>query len=211
MLDLARARKDDVFFDLGCGWAQNLIIAATEFGVKKCIGFESNESRYRKAKERVDAWYRKRRSLSNRIDMIHGDLEELFEGEYKGENLKEATIVLYTLDTGDSILKRLSRTLAKGCRLVYYYHCLFPEIKPDRVNYPFFVSRVAFKKPVSELDWLRSIVQKRTSSIVPGARPTVDELWDELSHDYRIQGLGNVNKTVQEYKRRLRRSLRSKG
>src|SRR5882672_2122716 len=62
MLKLVEAGKDDVFYDLGCGWGQNLIVAATEFGVRKCVGIEMLTHRFRKAKEFVS-----KRSLSKQI------------------------------------------------------------------------------------------------------------------------------------------------
>jgi len=88
---------------------------------------------------------------------------------------------------------------------VYYYNTLFPEIKGDRSDFPFYVSIFPFKRPVSELDWLNSIIQKKASSLIPGAVPSTDELWEELTHDYDYLGLrGDARK----YRERLRRSLR---
>jgi len=38
MLSLARVGPSDVFYDLGSGWGQNLIIAITEFMLKEQLG-----------------------------------------------------------------------------------------------------------------------------------------------------------------------------
>ena len=38
---VAEIKTDDVFYNLGCGHAQNLVLAATEYGVKDCIGIEN--------------------------------------------------------------------------------------------------------------------------------------------------------------------------
>ena len=45
MLALAAVGKGDVFYDLGSGWGQNLIVALTEFGVRRPLElkFEGNE------------------------------------------------------------------------------------------------------------------------------------------------------------------------
>ncbi len=200
MLKLARARKDDVLYDLGCGWGQNLIIAATEIGVKKCFGIERLKLRHLKARKRV-----KQRSLTPR-NIIRGQFEDLFEGKIKEANLKDATIVLYALGTDKEILEKLASQLQKGCRLIYYYNALFPEIKPDAVDYPFYVSVSPFKHPTSELDWLRSVVHKKKSSLIRDNEPTAQELWDELDHDYDVLGLSKND--VRGYQRRLKKFLK---
>ncbi len=200
MLRLARARRDDVFYDLGCGWAQNLIVAATEFGVRKCVGIERDKRRYLKAVQRVRA-----RGLSPRIKIVRGNFEDLVDGTLAGEDIKEASIVFYGLSTSAEFLERLSNRLKKGARLAYYYNTLFPEIKADGSDYPFYVSTHPFTKPVSERDWLDSIIRKKKSTLKTGSKPSTKELWDELIHDYDYWGLrGEVGK----YRTRLRRSLR---
>lgn len=199
MLELARADQKDVFCDLGCGWAQNLLVAATEFGVRRCIGVELRRSRYLKAQERVKRW-----ALSRRIRIVLGDLEEFIDRKDSG--IEDATIIFYGLNTSPDLLSNLSRKLRRGCRLVYYRRALFPEIKPDAARYPFYVSVFPFKRPESELDWLTSVVNKRTSSLVPGKRPTVEELWHELHHDYEVLGLRGE---IRKYHRRLSQVLES--
>ena len=200
MLRLAGTRESDVFYDLGCGWAQNLLVAASEFGVKKCVGIERDERRHLKARRRVRA-----RSLSHRIKIIRGNFEDLVDGDLDEGSIEEATILFYGLSTSAELLDRLSERMRSGCRLVYYYNTLFPEIKGDRSDFPFYVSIFPFKRPVSELDWLNSIIQKKASSLIPGGVPSTDELWEELTHDYDYLGLrGDARK----YRERLRRSLR---
>ena len=200
MLRLARAGKDDVFYDLGCGWAQNLIVAATEFGVRKCVGIERDKRRYAKAVQRVRA-----RNLSSRIKIIHENFEDLIDGNLTGENINKATIVFYGLSTSTDFLERLSDKMRKHARLVYYYNTLFPEIKADKSDYPFYVSKHPFTRPVSEHDWLASIIQKEKSSLGNRRKPTTDELWQELTHDYDYWGL---RAEVGKYRTRLRRALR---
>ena len=64
MLRLAKAGRNDVFYDLGSGWGQNLIIALTEFNVKKAVGFEINKSRREKAENRLRRWSAKRKDIT---------------------------------------------------------------------------------------------------------------------------------------------------
>jgi len=196
-LNLAKAGLNDVVFDLGCGWAQNLITAVTEFNVKKCFGIERQKLRGQKAKERV-----KERSLTDRITIIYGDFEEMIKGNFKEVKIEDVTIILYLLETEKEIIDQLSKKLQEGCRLVYYYNALIPEIKPDAIDHPFYVSTFPFKRPSSELDWLRSIVIKRKSSLVVGKEPSAEELWDELYHDHNVDGLKRSD--VKNYQQRLK-------
>ena len=78
-----------------------------------------------------------------------------------------------------------------------------PEILADRRDYPFLVSGFPFRKPKSSLEWLKSVVGKEVSSVSHGS-PTEDELWDELIHDYDVNG--EVSE-VDRYKRRLKAIL----
>jgi precorrin-6B methylase 2 len=201
MLRLLKAKPRDVFYDLGCGWAQNLIVAATEFGVRKCVGVERDKRRYHKAVQRVRA-----RNLTSRIKIVQGNFEDLVDGMLAGEDVGAATIVFYGLSTSADFLERLSNSMKRGARLAYYYNTLFPEIKADRSDYPFYVSTHPFTRPVSERDWLDSIIRKEKSSLVPNGKPSTSELWDELTHDYDYWGLRGE---VARYRSRLRNSLKS--
>jgi len=129
MLSLARANENDVLVDLGCGWAQNLIIAATEFNVKNCYGIERLRRRYSKAKQRV-----RQRSLSDRITILEGQFEDFVDGNFKEAKIDDATVIIYALETDRDIIDQLSRKIKEECRLVYYFNGLFPEIKADAID-----------------------------------------------------------------------------
>lgn len=199
MLRLADAREEEVLFDLGSGWGQNLIIAATEFGVRTCVGVERLKPRYRKSLERI-----RNLSLSNQISVYHAQFEDLVDGLITGVSLGSATIVIYALETDEELTKQLSSQLKPGCRLLYYYNALFPEIMPDGSDYPFFVSRQPFTRSESEQGWLTSIIRKPHSSA--GGPPCETELWEELYHDYDVMGLGRAQ--VRGYRTRLLKAIR---
>ncbi len=201
MFKLAKAGKNDVIFDLGCGWAQNLIIAVTELYVKKCYGIECIKSRCKEAKDRVNG-----KSISNQITIIQGYFQDLIEGKFKEVKIEDATIVIYALETEEGVVDQLSKKLQEGCRLVYYYNGLIPEIKSDAIDHPFYVSTFPFKRPSSELDWLRSVVKKGKSSLIEGKKPSAKELWDELYHDYNVDGLKRSD--VRDYQKRLKQILK---
>lgn len=198
MLRLARVGSSDVFYDLGSGWGQNLIIAITEFHVKKAVGIEKDRERHHVATERLKGWG----ITPSRATVIFEDFDKLLAGSAGAADLGEATVVFYGLSTDRVLLGRLQRRLRKGTRLIYWYSCLFPEILPDRAHYPFFVSIVPFNRPRSQYEWLSAVVRKKQSSLAPGKRPTLDELWYELIHDYDVN---RVRDRIEKYDKRLRR------
>lgn len=209
MFKLANIDKDDIFLDLGCGWGQNLIVALTEFNVKKAIGIENNSERNKIARKRLER-LEKIGISKNRHDVIKADFDyEFLRDKVKEYKLSDATCVFYGLSTSKSLLNKIEKRMKKGTRMICYYDCLFPEIMPnkDGVDFPFFVYTFPFKKTTSEIKWLQTIVQKEHSTITRNAKPTIEELWDELRHDYDIQA-DSID--VDNYKERMTKILRKK-
>ncbi len=202
MLDLARVGSADIFYDLGSGWGQNLIIAITEFHVKRAVGIEKDRERHDVCVERLQTW----KIPSSRGTVLLEDFDKLLAGRVKGANLGEATVVFYGLSTGRLIIDRLRRHLKRASRLIYYYNCLFPEIMPDRVEFPFYMSVAPFRRPRSQSEWLSAIIRKKKSSVAPGKRPGLDELWYELAHDYDVN---RIRDRIDDYENRLKKTLGS--
>lgn len=207
MLKLANVNKNDVFFDLGCGWGQNLIIALTEFNVKKGIGFEYNQERNKIAKRRLERLV-KIGIKANRYDIRIEDFEtDLLNEKIPGLKLSDATVVFYGLSTSKRLFNKMNHRFANGCRLICYYDCLFPEIVPDKnkIDFPFYVHTFPFKKTSSEQEWLSTIVMKKRSTLRKKKNPSISELWDEIHHDYDI----NYHKEdADDYKDRMKRLLK---
>lgn len=203
MLRLVNIKKGDIFYDLGSGWGQNLILALTESDADKVVGIEQDRERRDVSLKRLDRWARSYPALKGRYRLVPGDFESLLEGELEGASLREATVVFYGLSSYKELLEGLEKNWKglRGRRLIY--HWLFPEILPDRKDYPFFVSEFPFKKPRTELEWLNKVVGKERSSIKEGA-PDTKELWDELTHDYDLKREAHE---IPFYKKRLREAL----
>ena len=131
----------------------------------------------------------------------------MLKGRLKGASLSEATVVFYGLSTYKALIEGIGNQWESGTgrrRFVYYYRWLFPEILADARDYPFLLSEFPFKKPKSVLEWLKSTVGKEHSSIGKG-EPSEDELWDELTHDYDVDGdLGEIRR----YESRLKAVLK---
>jgi len=207
MLRLAGAGTDDLFYDLGSGWGQNLIIAVSEFGVRKAIGVEVNESRRRKSLRRIYEWSFRQHDVVERIEVLSADFEKRLVQGQEISHLKEASIVFLGLTSSPEIVDGLAKQLPDGCRLVYYYNCLIPEITPQRIDFPFYLSTKPFLRTKDELEWLRSVVSKPASSLHSG-KPNKRELWAELTHDYRVSARFATG-TIRDYRDRLKRASRS--
>jgi precorrin-6B methylase 2 len=206
MLNLAGAGPRDIFWDLGCGWGQNLIVALMEFDVARAVGIENDASRKRKCEERLKRRQKICPPLVGRWTVIEGDFEKVLARKTPNTDLGNSTIVFYGLTTGRGVADSIGRHLVSGARLVYYFNGLFPEMLPDRVDFPFYVSVYPFKKPQSEVEWLSAIVGKKCSTLEKGQQPSVSELWDELGHDGDVYG----ENFVSDYKRRLEKILQRK-
>jgi precorrin-6B methylase 2 len=201
LFNLAHMGKDDTFYDLGSGWGQSLILAVTEFGAGKAVGIEKDAERVKVSLERI-----RRRGIEDRATVVLGDFGDLYTGELSGCHLSEPTVIMYALTDDDSLIGSMKKQARRGCRLIYYFNGLFTEIKPQKVDFPFYVSTVPFESPKSEVDWLSSVVRKKASSLKKGEAPTSQELWEELTHDYDVYS-GDPH-AVSYYKRSLRRMLK---
>jgi precorrin-6B methylase 2 len=202
MFDLAKLSKNDVFYDLGSGWGQALIIAVTEYHVKRAVGIERDLERQMVSNSRL-----RRRKLEGQARIVPGNFDDLYSDKLPMASLSEPSVIFYGLTTDDELITAVRKKARSGCRLIYYFNGLFPEIKAEEVDFPFFVSKVPFKKPKSEHDWLNSILRKKQSSLGRRGRPSVKELWDELTHDYDAYSEDTAD--VAYYKRKLREVLAS--
>lgn len=194
MLQLAELDKDDIFYDLGCGHGQNLIVALTEFSVSEAVGIELDKERAWRAELRL-----KELGLDDRGKIIEGDFQKMLTPA----RLRKATAIFFGIETDTVTLSRIARVWKRcgpGRKLVFYERHLIPEIMPDAADPPFFVSRSPFRKPTSKRGWLSKVVLQPEGMVGRKAIPTQRELWDELSHNLDVLGMrGNV----EEYRERL--------
>jgi SAM-dependent methyltransferase len=102
---LKPSSEKDVFFDLGCGYANPCIWIADK--VKCSVGFETFIPRYRKARLRVE------KSGKRNISIIRRNFERI--------SFKDATIVYSTLGIMWRTLRRINRECKKGTRLILFY------------------------------------------------------------------------------------------
>ena len=141
--------------------------------------------------------------------MVHCNFDLLLKGLLPETPLQEATIIFYGLTTDSRILQGIEKGW-ENCRgkrrLLYYHNCLFPEILPDEVDFPFYVARFPFRHTTSKIEWLRSVLNKRISSIERGKLADEKELWDELSHDADVLA---DREEIEYYRQKLEEITRS--
>jgi predicted RNA methylase len=160
LLNLARASKRDVFYDLGSGLGQLCVVAVEEFGVRKAVGIELHRGRAMKAAERVQ-----KLGLSEKI--------EIWNEDYMESDLHEATIVYCGHTEVEDDIPYLEEHLSKGCRYVTLF-LPFVGVVPTAVDYPFYVMEVPFRKTGDVSLWISKVLSRRA---------TVDELYHELDTD----------------------------
>ncbi len=106
-MEVAKATKDDVLCDLGCGDGRILTTAVKDFGIKAAFGYEIREDLFKTASAEVQ-----KQNLLERVRIFNKDL---FSAD-----LKEATLItLYLTTYANERLKPKLRAEARpGSRIV---------------------------------------------------------------------------------------------
>ena len=198
MLTLAKAGKDDVFCDFGSGFGQNLVIALTEFDVKKAIGVESDDTRAWRSGQRLEDLGLDEKGKGK---IIFGPFED-----FDDKDLRKVTILFYGLGGGDEIVSRLQRVWNDGKsrrRLIWNDWHPIPEAFPDEVDYPFFLTHFPqTRKKYPARDWLSRVVLQPETMFREDVKRSERDLWKEFAHNMDVLAFRN---DVAEYKRRLRK------
>ena len=143
MFKLARLSKKDTFYDLGCGNSNAVYIAATENKVKKAIGVE-------KRKKSVASLLEKTRSLRN-AKVIINDIRKV--------DISEGSVFLFWFHdekTVKQMMQKFSAELKGGSRIITIWAP--PDlIIPNKIDFPFFVSRTPFRFAKSIEDQIKAI------------------------------------------------------
>ena len=107
MLEVAKASKEDVLVDLGCGDGRILSTAVKDFGVRSASGYEIREDLFKTASGEIE-----KLNLTNKVHIYNRDL---FQAD-----LKDATLItLYLTTYANERLKPKLRAEARpGSRIV---------------------------------------------------------------------------------------------
>ena len=124
--------KDDIFFHLGCNNEKGIEIAINEFKVKKAIGIDNNLEKIQNAQKNI-----KEKNID--VKLIHQNIQE--------SDISDATVILFWF-TEEKIIKDMVKKfnrLKPETKIITIWGPL-PNYLPDKVNFPYIINKVPFKK-----------------------------------------------------------------
>jgi uncharacterized protein (TIGR03000 family) len=124
MAEMAKAGKDDVIFDPGCGDAVMLVRPVKKFGAKKGIGIDIDPKMVKRAEEKAKA-----EGVAERVVVRQGDILN----EKDMAICAEASVVLIYIgdDLGERMAPVLKKLLKPGTRIVSHRFKL-GDWEPDK-------------------------------------------------------------------------------
>ena len=135
--------QSDIFYHLGCVDEQGLKLAVNEFGVKKAVGIDNNSKKIEQAKNNLD-------EKDLKIDLICQNIEESV--------LSDASVILFWF-TDESIINEMItkfEKLKKDTKIITIWGPL-SECLPEKVDFPYILNKVPFKKAQNMQEQLLSI------------------------------------------------------
>lgn len=119
MLSLAKVKKDDVVYDLGCGDGRIVITSAKLYGTNG-VGIDIDPQRIKEANENAQ-----KENVTEKVKFIEGDL-------FKQDFSKASVVTLYLLpDVNERLRPILLKQLKPGTRIVSHAFRI-GDWKPDQ-------------------------------------------------------------------------------
>ena len=135
--------KDDIFYHLGCGDEKGIEIAISEFKVKKAVGIDNNLEKIERAKKILED-----KKIS--AELISQNIEE--------SEISEASVILFWF-TDESVINKMIKKFEKlkpETKIITIWGPL-PDCLPDKVDFPYILNNVPFKKAQSMQEQLLAI------------------------------------------------------
>ena len=138
----AKLKKSDVFYHLGCGKGNAVEIAAKEFGVKKSVGIELKKATAAKARKQIAG--------IKTAEIVNIDITKA--------NISDATVLLFWFNDPEMVdaMKDRFKILKQGARVITIWAPLGMTL-PDKIDFPFFVSKKPFKRARSIRQQIKAI------------------------------------------------------
>ena len=124
--------QDDIFFHLGCNNEKGIEIAINEFKVRKAVGIDNSLEKIQNAQKNI-----KEKNIN--IKLIHQKIEE--------SDISDATVILFWF-TDEKIINEMVKKFNKlkpETKIITIWGPL-PNYLPDKVNFPYIINKVPFKK-----------------------------------------------------------------
>ena len=135
--------KDDIFYHLGCGNEKGIEIAVNEFKVKKAIGIDNNSEKIKQAVKILE-------KKNIQAELICQNIEE--------SDISDASVILFWF-TDESVINQMVEkfeSLKTGTKIITIWGPL-PDCLPDKVEFPYIINKVPFKKAQSMQEQLLAI------------------------------------------------------
>ncbi len=144
--------KNDIFYHLGCGEGRGIRLALKEYNVKKAVGIDNNPDKIKQAKD---------------ILIQDNLLAEMICEDVQNVDMSEATVILFWF-TNEEIIKHMTdkfKDLKQGTKIITIWGSL-PDCLPEKVEFPYIINQVPFKKANSLQEQLLEIFGVKCISFV---------------------------------------------
>jgi len=124
--------ENDIFYHLGCGNEIGIEMAINEFKVKKAVGIDNNPKKIQHAKEILE-----QKNIQGQL--ICNNIQE--------SDITDASVILFWF-TDDNLINQMLKKFEKlkpGTKIITIWGSL-PDCLPDKVNFPYIINKVPFKK-----------------------------------------------------------------
>lgn len=140
----ANLTKNDIFYHLGCGKGNSIIIALEEFMVKKAIGIDNNKEKISQGQELLQE-----KNITNG-SFRHQDITI--------SDINDASVILFWFSDEKIIEEMIPRfqNLKPGCKIITIWGPLTGYM-PDKIDFPYILNVVPFKKAESLRDQMLAI------------------------------------------------------
>ena len=135
--------SEDIFYHLGCQDEKGIELAVKEFDVKKAIGIDSNSEKIKQAKKIL-------KENNIKAELICQDIRE--------SDISEASVILFWF-TDESIIHNMMKKfemLKSETKIITIWGPL-PDCLPDKVEFPYIINKVPFKKAQNMQEQLLAI------------------------------------------------------
>jgi len=136
--------KNDIFYHLGCGKGNSIIIALEEFMVKKAIGIDNNKEKISQGQELLQ-----KKHITNG-SFRHQDITI--------SDINDASVILFWFSDEKIIEEMIPKfqNLKPGCKIITIWGPLTGYM-PDKIDFPYILNVVPFKKAESLRDQMLAI------------------------------------------------------
>jgi len=135
--------ENDIFYHLGCGNEKGIEIAIKEFKAKKAVGIDNNPEKIKHGKEILE-----KKNIQGQL--ICENIEK--------SDISDATVILFWF-TDDNVINQMLEKFEKlkpETKIITIWGPL-PNFLPDKVNFPYIINKIPFKKAQSMKDQVLAI------------------------------------------------------